>query len=83
MSNANNIGRIGGLATALGIGVGLAATPSFSRRADRRISCRRVRTPRASWPSKTGANVRSSSRRRSVPLESRHAFMVLGDAAAG
>jgi len=49
MSNANNIGRIGGLAIALGIGVGLAATPSFSRGADRRISCRRVRTPRASW----------------------------------
>src|SRR4029077_20693969 len=31
-------------------------------------------------PGKTGANVRSSSRQRSVPLESRHAFMVLGDA---
>ena len=27
MSNANNIGRIGALAVALGIGAGLAATP--------------------------------------------------------
>ena len=27
MSNANNIGRIGALAVALGIGVGLPATP--------------------------------------------------------
>ena len=27
MGNANNIGRVGALAVALGIGVGLAATP--------------------------------------------------------